>query len=531
MVSAGRKGIGCLVPQNWLKAGNNLTACPNLEAIAEGLEQIAGVLVQLAYFLPIDAIEQLQVDTARNKRQNGWISYDDMLSLVADAASGEHGAPLRRSLRAKYKIAFVDEFQDTDPVQWRIFKQLFLDGAASPADNLLYLIGDPKQAIYSFRGADVFAYLEARNEMEDLARMGRAALYNLTTNWRSKPELVTVFNRLFGGEPWFPPQDQAGVFQIGYQDAASPEERDLPLRSVADSSQRPVLNIVDLSPFGATGRAKAALSRFIAREVRFLIDHGGILLGDRNGESRPLDYGDVCILVRGKLDAALVESRLTAQGIPCSFYRKPGLFLSAEALYLCLVCHAVHDPDNLSAMKKALLTPFFDYRTRDLARYETLPMSHPVKQLFLQWQALADRRRWGRLFQSFLEDSGLLFRQSNSRLWDRSHTNYRQIFEHLEAVAYSNNLDFRGLCALLDRYRKQTAGVGEEADIHQIETDARKVQIMTMHVSKGLQFPVVFIAGGLTQPSNDAYHLYHEFDPAASGKRGAQSHRSVQNVR
>ncbi len=122
------------------------------------------------------------------------------------------------------------------------------------------------------------------------------------------------------------------------------------------------------------------------------------------------------------------------------------------------MCHAVFDPGSIPDVKKALLTPFFAYEPNDLFAYETLPVSHPLKQLLFHWNDLARRRKWGLLFQSLMEDSGLLFREAESRDWDRKYTNYRQIFEHLEAVAYRNNLDFRGLSALLDSYRKQTVG-------------------------------------------------------------------------
>ncbi len=512
--SSGRQGIKCLVPEKWTKKGNNIQVCPNLEAIAERLEGLAEVLVQLTYYLAIRAVKQLQADAARVKRQNGWISYDDMLSQVASALHSDHSFRLIQTLRAKYKIAFVDEFQDTDPVQWRIFKRLFLDHSAGSSENLLFLIGDPKQAIYSFRGADVYAYLEARNEMERLSGTGGANLYSLATNWRSKPELVKAFNDLFCRDEWFPTHDQAGSFEIGYQGAESPDENDLPAILVADHSQRPVLNVVDLRGSASPKQAKPVLARFIAREVRYLVDRGGIQIQAKNSKSRPLDFGDICILVRGKPDAFFLEPELTDLAIPYSFYKKPGLFLSDEALYLSLVCHAVLDPGSIPDVKKALLTSFFTYAPNDLFAYETLPISHPLKQLLFDWNDLARSRKWGLLFQSLMEDSGLLFREVESRDWDRKYTNYRQIFEHLEAVAYRKNLDFRGLSALLDSYRKQTVGAQDDADIHQIETEEKKVQIMTMHVSKGLQFPVVFIAGGLTQPFADDYHVYHDFDPA-----------------
>ena len=520
--SSGRQGINCLVPEKWLKAGDNIQVCPNLVAIAQRLEALAGVLVQLKYYLAINAVKQLQTDAARVKRQNGWLSYDDMLSQVASALHGDRRSGLIQTLRTKYKIAFVDEFQDTDPVQWWIFKRLFLSHCAGVPQNLLFLIGDPKQAIYSFRGADVYAYLEARNEMERLAESGGAKLYSLATNWRSKPELVAAFNALFCHDGWFPPYDQAGSFEIGYQSVESPSETDLPVTVAADHTQRPVLNIVDLRRAASPRQAKPVLARFIAREVRYLVDRGGIEIQHKNGQPRPLDFGDICLLVRGKPDASFLEPELTNLSIPYSFYKKPGLFLSDEALHLSLVCHAVFDPGNTPDVKKALLTPFFAYTPSDLFAYETLPVSHPLKQLLFDWNELARSRRWGLLFQSLMEDSGLLFREAESRDWDRKYTNYRQIFEHLEAVAYRNNLDFRGLSALLDSYRKQTIGAEDDADIHQIETEEKKVQIMTMHVSKGLQFPVVFIAGGLTQPFADDYHVFHDYDstnPAAGSRK------------
>jgi len=512
--SSGRQGIACLVPVKWLKSGDNIQVCPNLEAIARRLADLAEAAVQLVYYLAVGAIKQLQADAVRIKRQNGWISYDDMLSQVAAALHSVHGSGLIQTLRAKYKIAFVDEFQDTDPVQWRIFKRLFLDHCPGSTENLLVLIGDPKQAIYSFRGADVYAYLEARNEMERLAETGAANLYSLATNWRSKPQLVAAFNDLFGRDEWFPPHDRAGSFEIGYQGARSPDENDLPAVLAADNSRRPVLNVVDLRASATPKQAKPILARFIAREIRHLVDRGGIEIQAKAAAPRPLDFGDIGILVRGKSDAFFLEPELAACAIPYSFYKKPGLFLSDEALYLSLVCRAVIDPGSIPDVKKALLTPFFAYEPDQLPAYEALPVSHPLKQLLLHWHDLARGRQWGLLFQSLMEDSGLLVREAASRDWDRQYTNYHQIFEHLEAVAYRQNLDFRGLCALLDGYRKQTAAAQDDADIHQIETEAQKVQMMTMHVSKGLQFPVVFIAGGLTQPFADDYHVYHDCDAA-----------------
>ena len=510
--SAGRQGSECLIPDKWLKKGANPEVCPNLEAVVEKLESLIQAHQILVHFLTVSAIKQLQKDAAVIKRQNGWISYDDMLGQVESSLYGNNSAALLKKLRGKYRVAFVDEFQDTDPVQWRIFRKIFLDHAAEHSENLLYLIGDPKQAIYSFRGADVYAYLDARNEIQRLSTSGRANLYSLATNWRSRPELVQTFNDLFCRKEWFPPHHQAGTFEIGYQAAGSPGEDDLPAVLVADNSHRSALTVVDLRGPKSPKAAKPDLARFIASEIEYLATGGRIEIQGKNSDRRPLDFGDICILVRGRPDTLFLEPELIDRKIPYTFYKKSGLFLSDEAIYLSLVLHAVFDPGNIPDVKKALLTPFFEYKPKNLYDYENLPVSHPLKQLLFQWNDQARSRKWSLLFQSLMEDSGLLFREAESRDWDRKYTNYRQIFEHLEIVAYQKKLDFRGLSALLDSYRKQTVGTDDDADIHQIETEDRKVQIMTMHVSKGLQFPVVFIAGGLTQPFRDDHHVYHVYD-------------------
>ena len=510
--SAGRQGIESLIPNKWLKKGANPEVCPNLEPIVEKLESLIEAHNKLVHFLVVHAVKQLQQDAAIIKRQNGWISYDDMLGQVESALYGDNSATLLKKLRDKYRVAFVDEFQDTDPIQWRIFRKIFLDHTAQHSANLLYLIGDPKQAIYSFRGADVYAYLDARNEIQRLSTSGRANLYSLATNWRSRPELVQAFNDLFCRKEWFPQHHQAGTFEIGYQAAGSPDEADLPAVLVADNSHRSALNIVDLRGPKSPKAAKPDLARFVAAEIEYLVTDGGIEIQEKNSDSRPLDFGDICILVRGRPDTSFLEPELVNRKIPYTFYKKPGLFLSDEAVFLSLVLHAVFDPGSIPNVKKALLTPFFEYEPKDLYDYENLPVSHPLKQLLFQWNDQARSRKWSLLFQSLMEDSGLLFREAQSRNWDRKYTNYRQIFEHLEIVAYQKKLDFRGLSALLDSYRKQTVGADDDADIHQIESEDRKVQIMTIHVSKGLQFPVVFIAGGLTQPFRDDYHVYHVYD-------------------
>jgi len=508
--SAGRKGIQCLSPK-WLKSGANLEVCPNLNQIVKEFQELTAISKSLRHILAVQSIYQLQKDVNQLKQKNGWISYYDMLSLVEQALSGRGSSSLLERLRGKYKVAFIDEFQDTDPVQWNIFRKIFIHTHGEIPENLLFLIGDPKQAIYSFRGADVYAYLSAKKEMERLEKAGRAKLYSLSVNWRSQPDLIACFNRLFCGEEWFKPHEQTVDFEIGYQEACFPEEAERPEVIVEDDSGRPGLNIVNLSDASSPKPAKVLLAKFIANEIQHLVA-GSIRLKGKAGTERRLGFGDVSILVHSKSEVTFIEDELSKLEIPYSFYKKPGLFLSNEAYYLSLVFHSILDPGGNSEVKKALMTPFFRFDLSGLFAYEEMTPSHPVRQILLKWSQYAKSRQWGLLFQSLMENSGLVFYESRTSDWERKYTNYRQILEYLQVAAYQRNLDFRRISTLLDTYRRQSAAAEEDADIHQIETEARKVQIMTMHVSKGLQFPVVFVAGGLTQrpTSLDQYHVYHE---------------------
>lgn len=519
--SAGRKGLDCLIPARWNKGGQNLEACPaDLAALKQRLEALKLKLNSLGQILPAQTIHRLQEEVRRTKQARGWISYYDMLSLVERALSDDSSGELLKRLRNRYRVAFIDEFQDTDPVQWRIFRKIFMDNDQGAEGNLLFVIGDPKQAIYSFRGADVYAYLDARNHMETLAGRDRARLYSLSVNWRSLPPLIGVFNRLFCNRFWFRPQKQVGELEIGYLDTEPPGTKEGIAEMIQDDSGRPVLNIVDLSRARSPVPAKRLLAGFVASEIRHLVS-SRIDVRERGRGERRLGFGDICVLVRSQSDVPFAEEGLAGHGIPYSFYRKPGLFLADEAVYVGLLFHAILEPGDGSAVKKALLTPFFGFRPDSLFSYEEMPPSHPVKELLFRWHGYAIKRMWSRLFQSMIEESGLLARRAGGHGWDREYTNYRQIFEYLEGMAYGRNLDFRGLSALLDTLRKRSLEPGEGEDIHQIETEARKVQIMTMHVSKGLQFPIVFVAGGLTRPPShmEQYHTYHRVEGDGSSRQ------------
>ena len=131
------------------------------------------------------AMTEIRRAVAREKRRRGELGFDDMLSRPDEALSSENGEALASAIRTRFPVAMIDEFQDTDPQQYRIFRRIW----RQQPDTALLLIGDPKQAIYAFRGADIFTYMKARSEV--------VAHYTLDTNWRSAPGMVESVNALF----------------------------------------------------------------------------------------------------------------------------------------------------------------------------------------------------------------------------------------------------------------------------------------------------------------------------------------------
>ncbi|MGR3319261.1 MAG: UvrD-helicase domain-containing protein, partial [Candidatus Anammoxibacter sp.] len=474
------------------------------------------------HMLSIATIKQLGNDVAQYKRKNGLISFDDMLTHVALAIDSSNNNPSLERLRTRYKYALVDEFQDTDVIQWKIFRTIFLYGK----DQRLYLIGDPKQAIYSFRGADVFTYLEARKELKALADNGKAMLYSLETNYRSCPGLIHSFNYLFKQDEWFGEEgegsinNESGNEKIRYRQTSFPPDATNALCNERGRVPFTVVNITGNCDEAtktklekSTRLAKKRMAEFTAHEINYLVNTETIKdnIKDKNGE-RALDYCDICILVRKKSEVAVIEKALDDLQIPHTYYKKPGLYQSDEALELAYLFRAIEEPNNNSALKKALLTPFFNVKIEDLHNYADVAPSHIIKRLMSKWHEYVIGRRWSCLFQSIIKDTGILVRIREQEEYnaDRKLTNYTHVLQNLEDIAVRQNMDFADIINTLENYRLQKAEIEKETDLHKTESDKSNVKIMTIHSSKGLQFPILFLICGFGKPGNDKFFKYHK---------------------
>jgi len=443
---------------------------------------ILGVQDGLKAGIITHAIKQLADSMSRYKREGGFIDFNDMLLLVREAM--QQAPALIRLLRERYAVALVDEFQDTDQVQWEIFRTVFADDA-----HRLIVVGDPKQAIYSFRGANVNAYLAACN---DLATHG-GERHSLDTNWRSYPPLVQALNDLFApATGWF------GEGAIQHTAIAVPPPDLVRARCYADGSGRRPLTLVQQPAGMSGGDARVAYARFVAHEIRHLLASDIEIVEWRGATPyrRPLHPGDLCILIHRRSELPVLDRALRWADIPYSFPKQGGLFATREAQEWRYLLRAIAAPDDPQAVMTALLTRFFACPPETLERYPALPGTHPIKLTLARWHELVERRAWALLFQAVFEDTAILVREVALADGERTVTNHQHLAQLLHEQAVRTRGTLEDLIAFLDN--RCVRGGDDETDLQRIETERRKVQIMTMHAAKGLEFPVVFLAGGFT---------------------------------
>ena len=441
------------------------------------------------------------------KREKGLMSYDDLLETVQRGVA-QHGE-LAEILRERYDVVLVDEFQDTDPVQWAIFQQVFL-----AADRELFVIGDKKQAIYGFRGADVGTYEEAIKDE------GFDEPLTLDHNHRSSAELIDAYNRLF----------EEGLLQGRYEPVKAPEGGGPERRLTGEIGSEPV-EVCHLPGITSRAAAEPRIIKWTADKIDGLLRCDDYRFEDDKEEERTLLPGDIYVLTRTNGEADKVGKALAQRGIPYAFYRRPGLFETEDALDILRLLRAIARPSDRSLCRKAMLTPFFAVRLDEILDYEVDSKSKtwtPRKQIEA-WHQIALRRDFTALFDEVISGSGVVRRELLSTDRERRLTNYRHIFDWLLEQASRGHLGIEQLADLLQRYREGTASDGEEedTDLQRLETDKSSVQIMTIHKSKGLQAEVVFIVGGLGKRDDKYISSSRELKVMASREEKERGPRNV----
>ncbi len=405
------------------------------------------------------------------KAAQGLVSFHDMLELME--------AALRRpaflaAMRAQARVGIVDEFQDTSARQWNIFRRWFLD--EGPESGNLYLVGDPKQSIYSFQGADVRTY---RRACQALQARPRTQTYQLQENWRSLPSLVCGYNGIFQSDAdkgWFLDQDIA--YPSGKQ-AKAPERATAPSRKLSEDLFRNPVRIARLE-----GSAAEAREEYVAQCATWILSLKGREVDLPEGDQwkpHTLDWGDFAVIVSSRRAAEPFYRAFDRAGIPWAFYKKQGVFASRSALELRAVLRAVHTPSHdLAARTLALSTRLLEGNEDAL---------EAMREAALE-------RRWAQMFRILSEGAGAAARLLGSTQGDRHWMDLRQVVDDALEFLLAGTGGLSELCEHLARLEDEREQAAEDRNILASATDRGRVQILTMHVSKGLEFPVVFLASG-----------------------------------
>jgi exodeoxyribonuclease V beta subunit len=473
--------------------------------------------VQFAVPLEARIIDNFLPPVARRldriKRERGVIDFGDMPRWLWSALEGPQGARLARILRERFRVGLVDEFQDTDDLQWRIFRRIFVEAGGTR----LLVVGDPKQAIYGFRGADVFAYLKAKAEL--LEKHG-AGFVPLVENFRSTAAAIGAVNLILEPTP-------APAFfvdgEIRYNHPVSCGS----IATGADQSPTKPISIFSLPP-GAklpARRYRAMLGRKIAATLKNLFD--GALPPDgtgRTSQSAP----DVFVLTRTLMESREVAGYLREVGVRYAFYKQDGLFKTREAGHILDVLRAVAEPHRRSHRLKAWSTPFFGVALRDLPGLEEVAPAHPLMARLVQWKALGDQRRFVELFSAMLHESGMAARELLLADSQRELTNYEHVFEILLGRAFSAAPDLFDLIQMLASWVDgDDLPPGESPGVQRLDTERDAVQIMTVHKAKGLQADIVVLFGGYANapPQRDRVSVFH-----SDGERRVIAGQSARNA-
>jgi exodeoxyribonuclease V beta subunit len=441
-----------------------------------------------------------ELENRKRRRQVQF--YDDLLINLYRGLTGEGGEELAQTLRKRYPAALVDEFQDTDPVQYTIFRCLYA-GTGLP----VFLVGDPKQAIYSFRGADIFAYLMARREA--------IQHYTLEVNWRSDPKLIQALNALLGkvSQPFLfadiPFQAVVAAYTLGGSLAIEGQTDAPPLRLwFLGDSDKPL----------AKGQANERAAHATAAEIARLLNLGA------RGEVRLGEYalqgGDIAVLVRNHRQARLIREQLLRLGVPSVQQAQDNVFASREALELEWLLLAVAEPGREPRVRAALATEILGLNGEDLYRLSEDEATWEERlEAFQDYHRLWRERGFIRMFRQLLSAEKVYQRLLSFRDGERRLTNLLHLGELLQARASRLHTSMQGLLKWLSQQRASQA-IEEEAHQLRLESDEHLVKIVTVHKSKGLEYPVVFCPflwdGRLWAEKSDTFSFHDPTDPTST---------------
>ena len=414
----------------------------------------------------IDFARAVLAELEIRKRRRGVLGYDDLLTRLADALKGETSAARHRMSR-RWPIVMVDEFQDTDPVQWTVIQKAF--GGVST----VVLIGDPKQAIYAFRGGDIVTYLMAADTAGDKRTLDK--------NWRSDDALLNRLQAVLRGA-------ELGDSRIVVRDVDAHHRGSRLVNAPRNDPFR--LRVVGREQFGKTGTKTIPIGElrdFIPRDLAG--DIGALLASDATFEGRKVAAGDIAVIVEKHNDARACFDALIAAGIPAVYTGDSDLFGSHAATDWLTLLEAFDQPHRSGLVRAAACTMFFGHTAEDLAEQGDA-LTDRVAETIREWADHAREVGVAAVLEA-AQLGGMTERALRWRGGERHLTDIAHLTQLLQRAAHREHLTLPGLRDWLRNRREERSAAAER--YRRLDSDAVAVQIMTVWGSKGLQFPIVYL--------------------------------------
>ena len=434
---------------------------------------------------PLSAAMQLR------KRRDFQFDYDDLLFRLHDVLVTQENKTLAAQLRDQYTFALIDEFQDTDQIQWQIIERIFLGEDGSQ----LILIGDPKQAIYRFRGAEIETYLDAARRLEDLVGTSPTEVF-LDTNYRSSAGLIDGINQIFRQS------DESPIFsgEIGYTTPVKCGRKNLALVH-PDGAVEPPITLLPYRPVGRHSKVPAGPLRdhyvkTVTKEILHLLSEPLMLIQEEKGASTVVKPAHILVLVRTNAEAKTIEASLRSAHLPVAQAPSGSVFQSAEAYAVLDLLRAVLSPSSTNAWTRVLTGPFFSKAyTEASAADKVRPAALKIR--LEQWQALANSGRLERVLNEAYRFTSLELRSALNEREDQTLLNLRAVLNYCAVEVQKRKLR---LGQLIEWLESILAGIEPPpdpfSDAPPAPESSNSIRIMTFHKSKGLEAPIVFICGG-----------------------------------
>lgn len=430
--------------------------------VLDEIKEIGNTFIKRIYCL---AINEAAAGIRVHKSKNNQMSYDDLIINLHTALIHRENPKLIERLQAKYKAVFIDEFQDTDRMQYDVFQTAF------GSNTILFYIGDPKQSIYAWRKADIFTYFKAKEAVDNL--------YSMNQNFRSAANYIEAMNEFFLPSEGFDTFHFEGAADsIDYIRVDSPANNTKGNLYYGDQ----VESAISIRTFGNNGD----ICQAAAAQVLDLLTNNDLFINKETGK-RNISPGDIGILVRNKSEGSDMKALLSKYGVPAVTITGSKVLDSAEAKYVLYLLEAMSDI-SISSINKALMTPFSGFGDDEIVRMD----SESAIELFRKYKASWEKDGIYTALNYFIADYRVkkTLLSPDTENGERAITNLYQLIELLHKMQTSKKLSAAELVSWLNRCINGMETEGDEYE-QRIENDEESVKIVTIHASKGLEYNIV----------------------------------------